>query len=474
VIEGLGMSYVIAAPETLAAATADIAGIGTALRDANLTAVAPTTGVLAAGADEVSAAITALFTAHANGFQALSAQAEEFHAQFVRVLAAGAGTYASAEASNAALVHSMDRAALGIVNGPTDAMTGRPLIGNGADATVAGGRGADGGWLYGNGGDGAAGGPGQAGGAGGDAGWFGNGGSGGAGGAGAAGGNGGTGGQLVGNGGNGGNGGLATAGVNGGNPGLGGTGGKAGLFGHAGSNGQTGATATSPGGGGTVISDQYGTTTIENAYVVQNNAWNNPGGQAITVSDTGFTITTENGSAPTNGAPLGYPSVYLGYHYGTGSPGSPLPEQLSGIQTATSSITYTYPTSGTYDASYDIWLNPTPITTGVNQQEIMIWFNHTGPVQPVGSVVGTSTIDGKSFTVWEGSNGQNNVVSYVATSPITTWNNFNVLGFVDNTETIEPVTNSWYLTSIQAGFEPWSGSVGASVDSFSASVNGVD
>jgi Glycosyl hydrolase family 12 len=83
-------------------------------------------------------------------------------------------------------------------------------------------------------------------------------------------------------------------------------------------------------------------------------------------------------------------------------------------------------------------------------------------------------IDGKSFTVWEGSNGQKNVVSYVANSPITPWNNFNVLGFVDNTETIEPVTSSWYLTSIQAGFEPSSGSVGASVDSFSASVNGVD
>lgn len=73
-----------------------------------------------------------------------------------------------------------------------------------------------------------------------------------------------------------------------------------------------------------------------------------------------------------------------------------------------------------------------------------------------------------------GSNGQNNVVSYVANTPITTWNNFDVLGFVDNAETIEPVTNSWYLTSIQAGFEPWGGSVGASVDSFSASVNGVD
>jgi hypothetical protein len=56
----------------------------------------------------------------------------------------------------------------------------------------------------------------------------------------------------------------------------------------------------------------------------------------------------------------------------------------------------------------------------------MIWFNHTGPSQPVGSAVGTSTIDGKSFTVWEGSSGQNNVVSYVANSPITSLNNVNV------------------------------------------------
>lgn len=229
---------------------------------------------------------------------------------------------------------------------------------------------------------------------------------------------------------------------------------------------------TTPPTGGTLISNQYGTTTVGNAYVVQNNAWNNPGGQAITVSQTGFTITTENGSAPTNGAPLGYPSIYTGWHYGTGSPGTILPIQLGQIQTATSSISYTYPTSGIYDAAYDIWLNPTPITTGVNQQEVMIWFNHTGPIQPVGSVVGNATIDGQNFAVWKGSNGQNNVVSYVANSPITTWNSFDVMGFIDNTQTWEPVTDSWYLTSIQAGFEPWSGSVGAGVNNFSASING--
>ncbi|HEU4361871.1 MAG TPA: hypothetical protein VFR27_10205, partial [Mycobacterium sp.] len=222
-----------------------------------------------------------------------------------------------------------------------------------------------------------------------------------------------------------------------------------------------------------LITDQYGSTTIQNAYVVQNNAWNNPGGQSIEVTPTGFSIVQESGSAPTNGAPLGYPSVYLGCHYGNCSPDSPLPLALSQIQTATSSIDYSFPQSGVYDASYDIWLNPTAITTGVNQQEIMIWFGHQGPIQPIGHEVGDQTIDGKAFAVWEGGNGQNQVVSYVADTPITSWNNFNILAFITNAETQEPnVTDSWYLTSIQAGYEPWTGSQGAAVTSFSAGING--
>lgn len=75
--------------------------------------------------------------------------------------------------------------------------------------------------------------------------------------------------------------------------------------------------------------------------------------------------------------------------------------------------------------------------------------------------------------MWKGSNGQNQVVSYVSTTPITTRNDFDVMGFINNTETVEPVNNSWYLTSIQAGYEPWTGSVGAGVSNFDATVNGV-
>ena len=80
------MSYVIAAPEMLAAAAADVAGIGSSLSAANSAAAAPTTSVVAAAEDEVSAAIASLFSCHGQQFQALSVQAAAFHAEFEQAL----------------------------------------------------------------------------------------------------------------------------------------------------------------------------------------------------------------------------------------------------------------------------------------------------------------------------------------------------------------------------------------------------
>ncbi|WP_086663484.1 GH12 family glycosyl hydrolase domain-containing protein [Lentzea kentuckyensis] len=219
----------------------------------------------------------------------------------------------------------------------------------------------------------------------------------------------------------------------------------------------------------TTICDQYGSTTIQGRYVVQNNRWGTSAQQCINVTSTGFRIATQQGSSPTNGAPVSYPSVFLGCHYTNCSPGSTLPMQVSRIRNASSSISYRY-AGGTFNASYDIWLDPTPKTNGVNQMEIMIWFNRQGPIQPIGSAVGNTTIGGRSWQVWRGSNGSNNVISYVAPSPINSWS-FNVLDFVNDVRARGAITNSWYLTSIQAGFEPWNGGVGLAVDNFSATVN---
>ncbi len=75
------MSFVMAAPEFMTAAATDLQSIGSSLTEANAAAVGQTTRVLAAGNDEVSAAVAALFGGHAQAFQAVSAQASAFQGQ---------------------------------------------------------------------------------------------------------------------------------------------------------------------------------------------------------------------------------------------------------------------------------------------------------------------------------------------------------------------------------------------------------
>jgi len=64
-------------------------------------AAAPTTGVVPAAADEVSALTASQFAVHAQMYQAISAQAEAIHQQFVSTLGTSAASYAATEAANA-------------------------------------------------------------------------------------------------------------------------------------------------------------------------------------------------------------------------------------------------------------------------------------------------------------------------------------------------------------------------------------
>ncbi|AMC55911.1 PE-PGRS family protein PE_PGRS43 [Mycobacterium tuberculosis variant bovis] len=103
------MSYVIATPEMMATAAFDLARIGSQVSAASAVAAMPTTEVVAAGADEVSAGIAALFSAHAQEYQALSAQAAAFHDQFVHTLTAAARWYTATEIANAAAMRGRAR-----------------------------------------------------------------------------------------------------------------------------------------------------------------------------------------------------------------------------------------------------------------------------------------------------------------------------------------------------------------------------
>jgi hypothetical protein len=98
------MSFVTTQPEVLSAAAGDLQGIGSTVIAANAAAAAPTTGVVPAAADEVSALTAAQFFAHAQTYQAISAQAAAIHQQFVTMLGTSAGSYAATEAANTVAV----------------------------------------------------------------------------------------------------------------------------------------------------------------------------------------------------------------------------------------------------------------------------------------------------------------------------------------------------------------------------------
>src|SRR6201984_3294621 len=94
------MSFVSTQPEALSAAAGNLQGIGSGVSAQNAAAAAPTTGVVPAAADEVSALTAAQFVAHAQLYQAVSAAAA-IHEMFVNTLGTSAGSYAATEAANA-------------------------------------------------------------------------------------------------------------------------------------------------------------------------------------------------------------------------------------------------------------------------------------------------------------------------------------------------------------------------------------
>ncbi|MFB8118106.1 RICIN domain-containing protein [Streptomyces sp. NPDC055962] len=222
----------------------------------------------------------------------------------------------------------------------------------------------------------------------------------------------------------------------------------------------------------TTLCDQYASATIQQGrYVVQNNRWGASTRQCVEVRDRGFAITAADHNNPTNNVPAGYPSIYAGCHYGNCTTGSGLPLRVSDAAGARSSVAMTRPASGEWNASYDLWFDPTPRTDGQNTgAELMIWLDHRGRPQPIGSKVATTRIEGADWDVWVGNIGWN-VVSYVRTAGTGSLD-FAVRSFTDDAVARGQIQSSWYLTSVQAGFEPWVGGAGLAVDDFSFSANG--
>jgi hypothetical protein len=99
--KGQFMSFVNIVPEMLSVAAGNLQSVGSTMQAQNAAVLAPTTGLLPAAADEVSALTAMQFAAHGQMYQAVSAQAASIHQMFVTDLALSASSYAATEAANA-------------------------------------------------------------------------------------------------------------------------------------------------------------------------------------------------------------------------------------------------------------------------------------------------------------------------------------------------------------------------------------
>ena len=204
-------------------------------------------------------------------------------------------------------------------------------------------------------------------------------------------------------------------------------------------------------------------------YDFQINEFDSSLQECATINGVGFTITSANFANATNGSPAAYTSVFRGCHWGTCTSSNPFPIQESNIASATTSASLTQPSGYNNDAAYDIWFNQTSTTSGQpNGAEVMIWLNHQGSIQPFGSLTGTATIDGAQYDVWTG-NQSWKIVSYVATSPVTSVSNLNLLPFFEDAVSRGSLETNWWLIDVEFGFEIWTGGKGLAVSNVSVS-----
>lgn len=132
------MSYVVALPEAMSAAAANVTSIGSAVATANQSVAGATTGVLAAAEDEVSAAIAALFAAHGESYQVVSSQVAALHEGFAQALAGAPGAYGAAEAASTAPLAAFEQVALGVQRIPTTVAGGLESLASAPSTFLAG------------------------------------------------------------------------------------------------------------------------------------------------------------------------------------------------------------------------------------------------------------------------------------------------------------------------------------------------
>ncbi|MEU5636729.1 hypothetical protein ACH47C_14770 [Streptomyces rishiriensis] len=185
--------------------------------------------------------------------------------------------------------------------------------------------------------------------------------------------------------------------------------------------------------------DQWGNTSL-NGYTLYNNIWGSGAGSQCIWANSG-TNWGVWANHPNTGGIKSYPDSK-----------KVINKSITSLGSLSSTYNVSVPSSGAYNTSYDIW-------DTAHRYEIMLWVNKTGAVGPLGSSQGNVTLGGHSWTVYKGSNGANEVFSFVRTSNSTsgTVNILPILKWIKDSkgwfgnETIGDLQFGYEITSSSGG-----------------------
>ncbi|MBN2191867.1 MAG: hypothetical protein JW751_03550 [Polyangiaceae bacterium] len=219
-------------------------------------------------------------------------------------------------------------------------------------------------------------------------------------------------------------------------------------------------------------------------YFLQVNEWGSSGAQTMAHGgDYFYRMAVQNASVASNGAPTGYPSMFIGSNNGHETTGNNLPIAISNITSVSTTWIWTDngaiadETSNVFNAAYDVWFNENTSQSteyGPTAGFLMVWLYKPLNAEPIGGepAIEDVTIEGVDGTwdIWIGLNGSTPCISYVRTER-TYELSFDLKHFIDDAITRQGgLQASWALTNIFTGFEIWTGSKDVQTTAFCAFV----
>jgi Glycosyl hydrolase family 12 len=131
------------------------------------------------------------------------------------------------------------------------------------------------------------------------------------------------------------------------------------------------------------------------AYTMNNDVWGSGAGPQTMWANSGSNWGVTSDQPATNGV-KSYPHAEFDIN-----------KSLTALHGVSSKFNVTVPGTGVYNTAYDIWLNN-------NAFEVMLWMNEV-TAGPLGTLQQTVTVGGFTWQLYAGSNGANEVYSFINT-----------------------------------------------------------